>query len=378
MSLFNKLRNEFIDIIEWVDNTQDTIVWKFPRYQNEIKMGAQLTVREGQAAVFMNEGVIADLFTAGRYELNTQNMPIMTTLRGWKYGFNSPFKADVFFVSLRQFTNQKWGTKNPIMLRDAEFGPVRLRAFGNYAFSVKDPAIFLKEIAATNPDFSVDHINEQLRNLAVSRGMDAIAESKIPVLDLASNYDEVSKVIQDKISPEFNEIGLNLNKFLIENLSLPEEVEKILDKRSGMGIVGDMGAFAQFQAANSMEKAAENPNGGGIMGAGMGAGLGMGMMGQMGNVFQERKFEGSTSPQHSGATVPPPLPEQQQKSIFYVSQGQQQGPVSLSEIQSLVTSGVIQKETLVWYAGLAAWEKAGENAEIASLFQNTPPPIPGV
>lgn len=376
MGLFDKLRNEFIDIIEWVDNTQDTIVWKFPRYQNEIKMGAQLTVREGQAAVFMNEGVIADVFTAGRYELSTQNMPILTTLRGWKYGFNSPFKADVFFVSLRQFTNQKWGTKNPIMLRDAEFGPVRLRAFGTYSFSVKDPAVFLKEIATTNPDFSVENINEQLRNLAVSRGMDAIAESKIPVLDLASNYDEVSKVIQDKISPEFNEIGLNLNKFLIENISLPEEVEKILDKRSSMGIVGDMGAFAQFQAANAMEKAAENPNGGGIMGAGMGAGMGMGMMGQMGNVFQERKFEGN--PQQQASSAPPPIPGQTQVSFYYVNQGQQQGPVSLGELKNLVSTGVVQKDTLVWYAGLAAWEKAGDNAEVASLFQNTPPPIPGV
>lgn len=377
MSLFNKFRNEFIDIIEWVDTTQDTIVWKFPRYQNEIKMGAQLTVREGQAAVFMNEGVIADVFTAGRYELSTQNMPILTTLRGWKYGFNSPFKADVFFVSLRQFTNQKWGTKNPIMLRDAEFGPVRLRAFGNYAFSVKDPAVFLKEIAATNPDFSVDHINEQLRNLAVSRGMDAIAESKIPVLDLASNYDEVSEVIQGKITPEFNEIGLNLNKFLIENISLPEEVEKILDKRSGMGIVGDMGAFAQFQAANSMEKAAENPNGGGIMGAGMGAGLGMGMMGQMGNVFQERKFEGN--PQHqSVGNTPPPLPNQEQKSYFYVAQGQQQGPVNFEQLKSLVQSGTIQRDTLIWFAGLTAWENAGDNEEVDVLFGHTPPPIPGI
>ncbi|MCA5005768.1 SPFH domain-containing protein [Sphingobacterium bovistauri] len=377
MSLFDKLRNEFVDIIEWIDDSQDIIVWKFPRYQNEIKMGAQLTVREGQAAIFLNEGTIADVFMAGRYELSTQNMPIMTTLRGWKYGFNSPFKADVFFVSLRQFTNQKWGTRNPIMLRDAEFGPIRLRAFGNYAFSIKEPVVFLKEIAATNPDFSVDQINEQLRNLAVSRGMDAIAESKIPVLDLASNYDEVSQIIQGKITPEFNEIGLNLNKFLIENISLPEEVEKMLDKRSGMGIVGDLGAFAQFQAANSMEKAAENPNGGGIMGAGMGAGLGMGMMGQMGNVFQERKFEGNQ--QQQGITnLPPPLPNQDQKSYFYVAQGQQQGPVSYEQVKSLVNTGSIQKDTLVWFAGLEAWEKASDNQDVSALFANTPPPIPGV
>ena len=375
MGLFDKLRNEFIDIIEWVDDSKDIIVYKYPRYQNEIKMGAQLTVREGQAAIFMNEGVIADVFTAGRYELSTQNMPILTTLKGWKYGFNSPFKADVFFVSLRQFTNQKWGTKNPIMLRDAEFGPVRLRAFGNFSFSVKDPAFFLKQIAATNPEFSVDNIADQLRNIAVSRGMDAIAESKIAVLDLASNYDEVSAIIQTKITPEFEEIGLNLNKFLIENISLPEEVEKVLDKRSSMGIVGDLGAFAQFQAANAMEKAAENPNGGGIMGAGMGAGMGMGMMGQMGNVFQERKFEGNTTTNQS---APPPVPTSQDIKFFYVENSQQQGPVSESEIKDLIAKKIITESTLVWYAGMDNWKKANEVSQLVSLFGFNPPPIPTI
>ena len=375
MGLFDKLRNEFIDIIEWVDDSKDIIVYKYPRYQNEIKMGAQLTVREGQAAIFMNEGVIADVFTAGRYELSTQNMPILTTLKGWKYGFNSPFKADVFFVSLRQFTNQKWGTKNPIMLRDAEFGPVRLRAFGNFSFSVKDPSVFLKQIAATNPEFSVDNIADQLRNIAVSRGMDAIAESKIAVLDLASNYDEVSAIIQTKITPEFEEIGLNLNKFLIENISLPEEVEKVLDKRSSMGIVGDLGAFAQFQAANAMEKAAENPNGGGIMGAGMGAGMGMGMMGQMGNVFQERKFEGNTTTNQS---APPPVPTSQDIKFFYVEHSQQQGPVSESEIKDLIAKKIITESTLVWYAGMDNWKKANEVSQLVSLFGFNPPPIPTI
>jgi len=377
MGLLDKIRNEFIDIIEWVDDTKDTIVWKFPRYQNEIKMGAQLTVREGQAAVFMNEGRIADVFHSGRYELSTQNMPIMTTLQGWKYGFNSPFKADVFFVSLRQFVNQKWGTSNPIMLRDAEFGPVRLRAFGNYAFSMKDPGLFIKTIAATNPTFTVDDINEQLKNIAVSRGMDAIAESKIPVLDLASNYDEVSKLIQEKIAPEFEEIGLTLNKFLIENVSLPDEVEKVLDKRSSMGIVGDLGAYAQYQAANSMEKAAENPSGGGLMGAGMGAGLGMGMAGNMGNVFQERKFDGnpSTTPP-AAAAMPPPLPTQ---LAYYVAvNNKQEGPFDINQLRSMVTAGSLTSSTLVWKTGLANWIAADQTADLANLFHQTPPPIPGV
>ena len=209
MGIFDKLRNEFIDIIEWTDPSADIIVWKFPRYQNEIKMNAKLTVRESQVAVFMNEGKIADVFQPGMYTLTTQNMPILSTLQGWKYGFNSPFKADVFFVSMRQFTNQKWGTKNPVMLRDAEFGPLRLRAFGSYAFRVKDAGAFLKEVAATNPEFTVEGINEQLRNLAVSRGMEAVAEAKIPVLDLA--FRDVVKDGQSVARAVYDFAGIDLS-----------------------------------------------------------------------------------------------------------------------------------------------------------------------
>lgn len=350
-------------------------VWKFPRYQNEIKMGAQLTVREGQVAVFMNEGVIADVFSAGLYELNTQNMPIMTTLSSWAFGFNSPFKADVFFVSLRQFTNQKWGTKNPIMLRDVEFGPVRLRAFGSYSFQVKDAKVFLKEIASTNPSYAVAEINEQLRNLCVSRGMDAIAESKIPVLDLASNYDEVSVFIKGKISPEFEELGLTLTKFLIENISLPSEVEQVLDKRTSMGIIGDLGAYAQFQAANSMEKAAENPNAGGIMGAGLGVGFGAGMAGQMGNVFQPNKFD-ATATNLAKADGPPPIPVS--VAFFLALDGAQEGPFNLEQLKEQILKNKLTPVTFAWKAGMSDWKAANEIEEIKSLFNNVPPPIPGV
>ncbi|MGL5891630.1 MAG: SPFH domain-containing protein, partial [Bacteroidia bacterium] len=271
MGLFDKLKGEFIDIIEWTDSSNDTIVWRFPRHQNEIKNGAKLTVRESQVAVFVNEGQIADAFMPGMYELTTQNMPILSTLKGWKYGFNSPFKAEVYFVSMRQFTNLKWGTKNPIMVRDAEFGPLRIRAFGTYAMRVKEPKVFLKEIAGTDHEFTTEEINEQLRNIVVTRFSDAVASSKIPVLDMAANYDEFSKLIHEKINPEFNEIGIDLTKMLIENISLPEEVEKVLDKRTSMGIVGNLGAYTQFQAANAMEQAAQNPNGG-LAGAGVGMG----------------------------------------------------------------------------------------------------------
>lgn len=366
MGLFDKIRNEFIDIIEWTDNSNDTLVWKFPRYQNEIKMGAKLTVRESQEAVFMNEGTIADVFKPGMYTLSTQNMPIMTTLRSWKFGFDSPFKADVFYVNTKQFVNQKWGTKNPVMLRDPEFGPVRLRAFGTYAFRVMDSAKFLKEIAGTSSEFSTDEINEQMRNIAVTRGMDAIAESKIPVLDLASNYDEVSKIIMEKIRSEFQEIGLDLTKFLIENISLPPEVEAALDKRSSMGIVGNLGAYTQFQAANAIEDAAKNPNGG-MMGAGMGAGMGFGMMNQMGHAFQNQQFNSQ-----SGMSTPPPPPVIQ---YFVAVNGQQTGPFTFQQMQSMVQSGQLTKQSLVWKQGMAGWLAAETQSELSNLFGTVPPPI---
>lgn len=371
MGLFDKIRNEFIDIIEWTDASTDTIVWKFPRYQNEIKMNAKLTVRESQVAVFMNEGKIADVFQPGMYTLTTQNMPVLSTLQGWKYGFNSPFKADVFFVSMRQFTNQKWGTKNPVMLRDAEFGPLRLRAFGSYAFRVKDAGEFLKEVAATNPEFTVEGINEQLRNLAVSRGMEAIAEAKIPVLDLAANYEEVSTAITGKIGTEFNELGLELTKFLIENISLPPEVEAALDKRSSIGIVGNLGAYSQFQAANAMEKAAENPSGGGLAAAGLGAGMGAAMMGQVGNIFQNNNNQQQVN---TGGGAPPPLPTA--TPFFVAVDGKQSGPFDAEQLRQLAAAGSLNAQTLVWKTGMAAWSAAGTVPELAPVLATVPPPLP--
>jgi len=369
MGLFNKLKSEFIDIIEWTDASTDTIVYKFPRYQNEIKMNAKLTVRESQVAVFLNEGTIADVFLPGMYTLETQNMPILSTLKGWKYGFNSPFKADVFFVNTKQFTNQKWGTKNPVMLRDPEFGPIRLRAFGSFAFRVKDAGIFLKEVAGTNPDFLVDEINEQLRNIAITRGMDAVAESKIPVLDLTSNYDELSKLVTDKVRPEYNELGLELTKFLVENISLPPEVEAALDKRSSMGIIGNLGAYTQFQAANSMEAAASNPNGG-MMGAGLGAGMGMGMMNQMGNAFQQNTFNSQTG---TNQQMPPPPPMSQ---YFIAVNGQQTGPFTIQQLQGMIASGQFNTSSQVWKQGMPAWGAATTVPELQALFGSMPPPPP--
>jgi len=367
MGLFDKLRNEFIDIIDWTDNTNDTIIYKFPRYQNEIKMNAKLTVRESQVAVFMNEGVIADIFQPGMYTLATQNMPILATLKGWKYGFDSPFKADVFFVSTKLFRDQKWGSKNPIMLRDAEFGPIRLRAFGTYAFRVNDAGKFLKEVAGTASEFTTDEVNEYLRSLAVSRGMESLAESKVPVLDLASHTAEVSAAITEKIKPEFNEIGLDLTKFLIENVSLPSEVEEMLDKRSSMGIVGNLGAFTQFQAANAIQDAANNQASGGIMGAALGAGVGFGIAGQMGNAFQNNQFNGA-----SGQNSPPPPPI---VNYFVAVNGAQTGPFTMQQLQAMANSGQFNRQSQVWKQGMAGWLAAETQTELSALFNSVPPPI---
>ncbi|MGL4598278.1 MAG: SPFH domain-containing protein [Bacteroidia bacterium] len=373
MGLFDKIKGEFIDIIEWTDSSQDTIVWRFPRHQNEIKNGAKLTVRESQVAVFVNEGQIADLFMPGMYELTTQNMPILTTLKGWKYGFNSPFKAEVYFVNTKQFTNLKWGTKNPFMLRDPEFGPLRIRAFGSYAMKVKDAKLFIKEIAGTDGEFTTEEITEQLRNIVITRFTDAVASSKIPVLDMASNYDEFSKFIHEKMNPEFNEIGIDMTKFLIENISLPPEVEEVLDKRTSMGIVGNLGAYAQFQAAQSMEAAANNP--GGMAGAGVGMGMGFAMGNQMGNMFQQNQFNPQTGAMNQpGQNTPPPPPPVEQ---FYMAvNGQQQGPFPVAALQQMAVAGTFKQDTLVWKAGMAAWTAAGQLPELAAVFNSVPPPPP--
>lgn len=370
MGLFDKLKNEFIDIIEWVDATQDTIVWKFPRYQNEIKMNAKLTVRESQLALFLNEGKLADVFQPGMHTLATANMPLLSTLQGWKYGFNSPFKADVYFFNTKQFTNKKWGTKNPVMIRDVEFGPVRLRANGNYAFRIKDASVFYKEVSGSNPDFDTEMIEDQLRNLAVTRGMDAIAESKIPILDLTQNYDEVSKIIMEKIKPEFAELGLELTKFLIENVSVPPEVEAAIDKRSSMGIIGNLGAFNQYQAGVSMENASKT-EGGNLMGAGFGAGIGMGMGNQMGNAFQQNQQNQQFNSQ-TGTNMPPPPPV---AAYFVAVNGQQTGPFNLQQLQAMAQSGQFTKQSQVWKNGMAAWGAAEAQADLAGLFNSMPPPI---
>ena len=276
----NLITGQLIDVIEWTDDSRNTMVSKYDMNGKEIMMGAQLTVRESQAAVFVNEGQLADVFTPGRYELSTQNMPVMTMLKSWKYGFNSPFKSDVYFVNTRQFMDCKWGTANPVMMRDAEFGMIRIRAFGSYSFRVADPALFMKEVFGTSSLFTVSGVEGQIKSIVVSGLSDAIAQSKIPALDLAANYTELGQYVLQSINPKLEPMGLTLCEFVVENISLPEEVEKAMDKRTSMGVLGDLNRYTQFQAAEAMREAANNPSGNNM--AGMGVGMGAAaMMGQM-------------------------------------------------------------------------------------------------
>jgi len=283
--------SQFIEVIEWLDNTNNTLVYRYPVKDQEIKNGAQLIVRESQAAVFVSEGQIADLFLPGRYTVDGGNTPILSKLGAWKFGFNSPFKAEVYFVNTKQFTDLKWGTPNPVMMRDTDFGMVRLRAFGIYSIRVADPKAFIKEIAGTNAHFVTEDIEGQLKRTLVGGFSDGLAESKIAALDLASNYDELGKFTREKLNEDFKSYGLELTKFVIENISLPQEVEAAMDKRTSMGVIGDVGRYAQFQAADAMRDAAQNTGGGAGTGAGLGAGFAIGnaMAGAMTDAMKQPK-----------------------------------------------------------------------------------------
>jgi membrane protease subunit (stomatin/prohibitin family) len=306
MGLMDWGKAQFLDILEWLDDSNDTLAWRFPMRGQEIQNGGQLVVRESQEAVFVNEGQMADVFKPGTHRLTTQNLPILATLKGWKYGFESPFKSDVYFISTKLYNDLKWGTSNPIMLRDADFGMLRIRAFGIYSIKVVDSGTFLKQLVGTNGVYTVPDISEQLRKTIMSRFTDILGEAKVPALDLASKYDEISDLVKQKLAEEFKTMGLELSKFFVENISLPEEVEAMMDKRTGVGMMAPvMGAYTQMQVADSIPLAAQNP--GGIAGMGMGVGLGFGMGNMMGQQMagaQQMGQQGFTA----GAAATPAAP----------------------------------------------------------------------
>ncbi|MDX6352899.1 MAG: hypothetical protein QOF84_7689 [Streptomyces sp.] len=364
MGIFDRIRGEFIDIVEWTDDSRDTIVWRFPRHDNEIKMGARLVVRESQTAVFVNEGRIADVFPPGTYTLQTQNLPVLSTLKGWKHGFESPFKAEVYFVSTRQFTDLKWGTRNPVILRDAEFGMVRLKAFGGFALRVSDPAALLRELAGTDPQFRTEEVQEYLRQLIVGRLAGALAEARVPVLDLAGQQDRLGALLAGILTEELSSVGIAVPRFVIENISLPDEVEKAVDTAGRMAVVGDLNRYTQLQAADAMRDAAANPAGGAGEGLGLGLGLAAG-----------QRMAGALAPQ--AAAVPPPLPQAAPEWHVGVG-GRQEGPYDPAGLAAMAAEGTLTRATLVWQAGMAAWTAAGELPVLRRVFAATPPPLPPV
>lgn len=368
-----KLSNEFIDIIEWLDYTPDTICHRFERYQNEIKNNAKLIVREGQTAVFINEGQLADVFKPGTYTLNTQNLPILTTLKGWKYGFNSPFKAEVYFVNTHLFTDEKWGTKNPITLSDDRFGLVEIRAFGSYAYRINDAGKFIVDIVGTDNNFTNFEINEHLKSLIATRFTDTVGEAKLPIELYAANTTELSETCKEVMQPEFNSVGISLEKFFIENVSMPEDLKKEIFEYSRIDKL-DLDKLTKFKTAKAIEAAALNE--GGTAGAGMGMGMGFVLAQQMGGMMNPQMGQQQMQQQQQqGGMMPPPMPAAVQ--YFYAANGQQTGPVSFEQLQGLFANRTVNKDTLVWKAGLAEWTALQQLDELKSfLGGNTPPPLP--
>ncbi|MFN9285055.1 MAG: SPFH domain-containing protein [Planctomyces sp.] len=362
MGLFDKLRNEFIDIIEWVDDSRHTLVWRFPRYQNEIKNGAQLIVRPGQKAIFVHRGQVADVFEPGHYELKTDNLPLLSTLAGWKYGFNSPFRAEVYFISTKQLTDLKWGTPNPVMMRDPEFGPIRIRAFGTYALRAVDPRALLKELVGTDSSFDADAVSELLRSMIVTTFSELLSQAEIPALDMAKKYTEIAQklrqAVQEKIDDEY---GLELSQLVIVNISLPEAVEKALDTRTSMGVVGDLNRFQQYQLGQALGAPGA---GGGAAAEGAGLGLGLALAGRM--------LQPGAGPA-SAVPAPPPLGT----SWHLAVNGQSQGPYAHDQLIAAIAAGQISPATLVWTSGMAAWSPASQVPQLATAFgPPLPPPLP--
>jgi membrane protease subunit (stomatin/prohibitin family) len=356
MTLRDFIKGELIDIVEWLESSTDAMVWRFDRPNNEIKNGARLIVRPGQVAVFVEQGTVADVFQPGQHELTTKNLPILSKLRGWKYGFASPFKAEVVFVSTRQFVGNKWGTKQPVMTRDPELGPVRLRVFGTYAVRVGDPESFVRELVGANSSFTIGQITDQLRDLLVARFSELLGENTIPVLQLAANYKELGDLATTRLAPELEKFGVELTKLVVESIALPDEVAATLDQRTRIGLIGgDMGKYAQLLTADAVRDAARNQGAGG---AGAAVGVGLGMAQQL----------ASASTQASRpAASPPPLP--MSPGFFIGVDGKAEGPFDVAVLAQRVKDGVLRADTLVWREGMAAWAAAAQVPEVAALLR---------
>jgi membrane protease subunit (stomatin/prohibitin family) len=375
--VFNFLSGQFIDVIEWTDDTRDTMVYRFERQGHEIKYGAKLTVREGQTAVFIHEGQLADIFTPGLYMLETNNMPILTTLQHWDHGFKSPFKSEIYFVNTNRFTDLKWGTKNPIMLRDPEFGPTRIRAFGTYTVKVADAGRFMTEIVGTDGEFTTDEITFQIRNIIVQQFSQVVAGSGIPVLDMAANTGEFGKLVAARISDTIGQYGLTLPELYIENISLPARGgggagQAHLDGRGRrseqvhpvFGGRGDAGRRLRVGRWRHHGRRARR---------GLGMAMGNMMMGAQTGPWGQAQHQPHQQA-HQPAAAPPPPPVEH---VWHIAEnGATKGPFSKAAMGRMAAEGSLTRETFVWTAGQDGWMRAEDVQELAQLFTVLPPPPP--
>ncbi len=381
MAIFEKLRAELIDIIEWVDDSQHSLVWRFPRYRNQIKNAAQLIVRPGQSAVFVHQGRVADVFGPGQYRLETKNLPVLSTLMGWHHGFDSPFKAEIYFVSTRQLTDLKWGTANPVPLRDADFGPVRVRAFGSYTLRAIDPAKLLSELVGTDGVYEAEEISALLRSIISMSFADVVANSGISVLDLAQSYGSLSETLRREVLSRIDdEFGLEIPQLYIVNVSVPAEVERALDARASMKAIGDMAAYQAYQLGNAMPAAAANPAGG-VAGAGVGLGMGLAMTNTMSHAAMASGAGGAVAAvagapgatRAAMVTAPPTLPV---VAWHFAENGASVGPLTSGQLAQAIAAGRVTRDTLVWSPGMGDWTAASQIPGLQGQFAVAPPPIP--
>ncbi len=372
MGIMDKIKGELVDIIEWIDDSRSTLAWRFPRYHNEIKNGAQLIVREGQEAVFVYRGALADRFAPGHYELTSENLPILGTLQGWKHGFNSPFRSEVYFINTRPVTDMRWGTPQPVTVRDPDFKMVQVRANGLCVVKIDNAEIFLKEVIGTDSNVDIEEITELLRRVITLAFSDMVLETGLGAIDLQGRQVELSAKLRDFVAERVDdEYGLSIPDITM-NISLPDEITAAMTRGVARGVeeggfldnVGDLGRYQQAKQADAMLAAAQNPGGGGTMGDMMGMGMGLAMAGQMAN-----QMTSAVQP----AAAPPPLPGAQ---TFHVEMGgQAQGPFTVAQIQSGVANGQVTAQSLVWTNGMAAWAAASTVAALQPLFA-APPPLP--
>jgi membrane protease subunit (stomatin/prohibitin family) len=376
VSIWNTLKThakaQFLDVIQWMEDDKNTIVYRYPVFNQAIQDGGKLVVREGQFGVFLSEGKLSEAFGPGTYEISSRTKAISSFFESIKYSLNYPYKGDIFFVSSKRFTDQKWGTANPIMLSDPQIGPVRIRAFGAYAFRVTQPAVFLRELVGNQGLFSTEEINGQLKRKLVSMFADAVGESKIPVLNLASQYMDLGDAIRERLSPKFEaDYGIQLVDFVVENISLPPEVEKMLDKRTSMGLLGDMNAFTQFQTANAIEAAASRPGAANPM---LDAGMGIAMGGAIGQQMMGAQRAPAFNPAAPYPAAPPPPPP---PALLHYNGAGGQGQFGPAEVAQKVAANRAGQHN-VWMPGWPGWKSWTEVPEVVALVPPAAPPPPPV